>query len=203
MLIEGINYINLYYPEYDAEKFIDPVSGDRYSVEMVKKVTKNIFDFSCFLHMLVFDYLIGNSDRHQSNWAVLYGNGQPAFSPLYDNGSSLCAFISDEQAVSYLGNDEVRWRSLVDTKSRSLIRRTMDDSKRPTHLEMMQHLHDNYFDETKNFVKRMQQVLSDDIIASVVDEASEGLLSDYKKELIFRFLHDKILLLKNLYSEKE
>ena len=47
--------------------------------------------------MLLFDLLIGNGDRHQDNWAILFSlNGlfalEPEFistiSPLYDNGSS-------------------------------------------------------------------------------------------------------------------
>ena len=78
------------------------------------------------LNMLVFDFLIGNSDRHQNNWAVLKSGDNTDFSPLYDNGSSLCSFISDQQAESYMGKDLVRWKSLVDTKSKSLVRRTLN-----------------------------------------------------------------------------
>ena len=70
-LIEGINYINLFYPDYDDEKFMDLTSGNVYSIEMIKRVTNGVFDFARFLNMLVFDFLIGNSDRHQNNWAVL------------------------------------------------------------------------------------------------------------------------------------
>ena len=35
------------------------------------------------LNMLVFDFLIGNSDRHQNNWAVLKSGDNTDFSPLY------------------------------------------------------------------------------------------------------------------------
>lgn len=202
-LIEGINYINIFYPDYDAEKLIDTATGDIYSVEMVQKVTKNIFNFSDFLNMLIFDFIIGNSDRHQSNWAVPHDNGTSSFSPLYDNGSSLCAFISDEQVESYLGNDKVRWYSLIDTKSKSLMRRTVDDNKRPTHLEMLQYIHDNYFYETQMFCNTIIQNLTDTQIYLVIDEASESLLSNCKRELIFKFISAKISLLKKVYWEKE
>lgn len=56
-----------------------------------------------FLKMLMFDYLIGNSDRHQNNWAMILEEDTISWSPLYDNSSSLCAYILDEQVESYLG----------------------------------------------------------------------------------------------------
>ncbi|MGB1076802.1 MAG: HipA domain-containing protein, partial [Bdellovibrionales bacterium] len=41
--------------------------------------------------MLVFDALIGNTDRHQDNWSILYDFAEKTvrFSPVFDNGSSL------------------------------------------------------------------------------------------------------------------
>ena len=50
-----------------------------------------------FIKMLLFDLLIGNGDRHQDNWAILFSfddvlsepqKFQGRVSPLYDNGSS-------------------------------------------------------------------------------------------------------------------
>lgn len=58
------------------------------------------------------------------------------WSPLYDNSSSLCAYVSEEHIKSYLGKDKVRWNSLVDTRSKSLIRCREIDTNRPTHLEV-------------------------------------------------------------------
>ena len=69
--------------------------------------------------MLMFDYLIGNSDRHQNNWAILIENGKMQWSPLYDNSSSLCAYISEKNIPNYMGKDKNRWNSLIDTKSKT------------------------------------------------------------------------------------
>lgn len=42
---------------------------------------------------LIFDALIGNTDRHQNNWAILFrstgGPGSVAIAPWFDNGTSL------------------------------------------------------------------------------------------------------------------
>lgn len=152
-LIEGISYINLVYPQYDPEKFIDVTSGDVYSLEMIEKVMSNFVDFNQFFNIPIFDYLIGNSDRHQSNWAIIKKENEQIFSPLYDNSSSLCAYLSESQISGYLGNDRLRWRSLVETKSKSLIRRTIKEEKLPTHLEMMEYIKEKYFDVTEERVK--------------------------------------------------
>lgn len=75
ILIEGINFISLLYPGYDAEKFVDTETQNKYSIEMIIKSIERIVPINDFLRMLIFDYLIGNSDRHQSNWAMVFGNG--------------------------------------------------------------------------------------------------------------------------------
>ena len=37
-----------------------------------------------FIRMVLFNFLIGNCDAHAKNYAVLYHNGKPSFSPAYD-----------------------------------------------------------------------------------------------------------------------
>lgn len=135
---------------------------------------------------------------YQSNWAVIRTDKGTEFSPLYDNGSSLCSYISDEQAKTYLGNDLLRWKSLVDTKSKSLIRRTKNDLKRPTHLEMIQFIHERYPMNTRKLVQRICD-LSSDTIELIVQYGSENRLHPDKKQLICRFLNAKVEMLKQVY----
>jgi len=48
-----------------------------------------------FWDMFVIDTLLANPDRHLDNWGVLERNGDIAFSPVYDCGSSLSALLDD------------------------------------------------------------------------------------------------------------
>lgn len=74
---------------------------------------------------VAFDALIGNTDRHQDNWSVVFGlaDGKTTgcrLSPYFDNGTSLgseldlqrVAVWSDEQLDRYIarGTHHIRWR---------------------------------------------------------------------------------------------
>ena len=105
MLIEGIYCISLQYSHFDAETLTDLETGDRYSLEMIKKSLEPFGLFARFLPILVFDFLIGNTDRHQSNWALVKEDDEVRLSPLYDNSSSLCAYIGERKIDQYLGKE--------------------------------------------------------------------------------------------------
>ena len=152
--------------------------------------------------MLVFDYLIGNSDRHQNNWAILIEDDKMEWSPLYDNSSSLCAYIPEEQITGYFGKDKNRWNSLVDTKSRSLLRCREFDEKRPTHLKVLKYLKENYFEETRGFAGKIVTIMTEKQIYDILNPYSEE-LSDNKKELISKYLLEKRRMLRAVYFGEE
>lgn len=205
-LIEGINFIYFNYPFYDPEKFIDLNSSHRYSIEMILHSIEKFVPTDDFLNMILFDYLIGNSDRHQSNWAVISEGTAMEWSPLYDNSSSLCAYIQDNQIDHYLGKDKKRWQALVDTKSKSLIRRTVTEEKRPTHLEVLNYLKNNYYAKTCDLAEAAISVLTketlQDILNYYIGPDSELNLSDKKGALIHKFLSCKIDMMREVYFER-
>ena len=203
ILVEGIHFIMLMYPKYNPELFIDTMTSHRYSIEMIKKAIERFVPIDDLLKMLMFDYLIGNSDRHQNNWAILIENGKMQWSPLYDNSSSLCAYISEKNIPNYMGKDKNRWNSLIDTKSKSLIRCRENDEKRPTHLEVLKYLKENYFEDTYIFAENIVSLLTEENIYRILDLYSEDGLSEKKKMLILKFLLDKIKMMNYIYFGEE
>ena len=66
---------------------MDVETGQKYSLDMIKTALEPLGLFYEFLPILMFDFLIGNTDRHQSNWALILEKGIFSISPLYDNSS--------------------------------------------------------------------------------------------------------------------
>lgn len=130
---------------------------------------------------------------------MLWDGKNSRLSPLYDNSSSLCAYVLEKQINGYLGKDKLRWKSLVETKSRSLIRRTGEDDKKPTHLEMLQYIKTNYYNQTKDFVHKIITVVTEENICAILDGYAENELSKNKKSLIKKFLLHKIEDMKIIY----
>ena len=50
-----------------------------------------------FWNMFVIDALLGNRDRHLGNWGLLEKHGEFKLAPVYDCGSSLDAWLEDEE----------------------------------------------------------------------------------------------------------
>ena len=202
ILIEGIYCISLIYPNFDAEKIMDIETGEKYSIEMIKNVLEPLKLFDEFLPVLIFDFLIGNTDRHQSNWALLREGNNLRISPLYDNSSSLCAYVKPEKIKQYLGKDSMLWKSLVDTKSRSIIRIQCKDMKQPTHLEVLKFLRENYYAQTAGMVTKIEKLVTEEKISDILEHYRDN-LSEEKSELIKKYLLSKIQMMSNVYKEKE
>ncbi len=198
MLIEGIYCISLQYSHFDAETLVDLETGDRYSLEMIKKSLEPFGLFKNFLPILIFDYLIGNSDRHQSNWALIMEDKEVRFSPLYDNSSSLCAYVPEGKINQYLGKDLMLWKSLIDTKSKSIIRITCQDKKQPAHSEIVRYVRQNYYEQTIDVVTKIESVITEKMLDAIMDKYKD-LLSMAKINLIKKYLLSKAQLLREIY----
>lgn len=198
-LIEGIQLLNKYYPHYNEKTLYDNERDEYYSLEMILNSLKE-YDFQMeFLKIPVFDFLIGNTDRHQSNWAILQRDKNLKLCPLYDNGSSFCCYILEPQIDSYLGNDRRRFQSLVDTKSTSRIRVNKKQKKEPTQLQVLEFLRVNYYNDILEIVITIKDNISEHNVNNVLNKY-RGIMSDKRIILVKKFLLEKIKLMARLFN---
>jgi hypothetical protein len=91
---------------------------------------------------LTFDALIGNTDRHQDNWGVLWRKNSedimvPRFAPAFDNGTSLLHEIMEEKVGSF--SDHAVVERYV-KRGRHHIRLNINDQKPAQHIELIEML---------------------------------------------------------------
>jgi len=126
-LVSGGNFMQILNPEYDRKK------GKQHNFEWISIIGDSFESHAeiggdwrlYWSRAILFDSLIGNTDRHQDNWGYLFL--QPTnekekvdLSPLFDNGTSLGherfpALIENWQNVEYdryisKGTHHMRWK---------------------------------------------------------------------------------------------
>lgn len=208
-LCEGISFISGKYPKFNVETVQDEASGSYYCIEHILNSVPDVVPVKIWIEMMLFDYLIGNTDRHQSNWALL-AKVSPEKNrirlrrcPLYDNGSSLCCYVNSSLLAAYAGKDTTRFQALVDSKSKSMIRIDGSKKARPSHSDVVRYLLSQYPDMTLPIATKAIRILTAETVNSLLQQYPESILSDGKKSLIMRFLCKKVELLDQIIAEKE
>ncbi len=128
-------------PDFDVKK------GRQHNIETLLTILAGI-DEKLILDMtkiLVFDAAIGNTDRHQENWGILWrGNPpRPELAPAFDNGTSLGHEIMDDKIPDFLSSP-MKIAHYID-KGQHHMRRTSTGSEgKCGHFELVAWLLDQY-----------------------------------------------------------
>ena len=190
-LIEGVTLIAVNRANYNPYKLKDMDLCEYYNLDMILESIRPYNLETVFLKILIFDYIIGNSDRHHSNWAVLDSGKLIKMCPIYDNGSSLCCYIKEDDIKSK--RNDIQWfDSILVSKSKSIVRLYKNKKSKPTHKEIMEYLKSNYYKETIQFVKNIKEKLGENVISDLIERCSYGILTEERKSLLKRYLVKKV-----------
>lgn len=160
-----------------------------------------------YLEMLIFDCLIGNNDRHDENWGLLYGATikKLRLAPIYDNASCLTSGETEEKVEQLLKNEKTLIQFINNSKPPNLYLTPYDD-KHYKHFEIMEYLikqepdmrsliekmlKKDYLGYTKNVLIQIQQMDVPEIYK----------LSDTRCKVIIRILEKRKEKLKDLLDE--
>lgn len=73
------------------------------NVQTPAGVNAGLTAWDVFVGYLVLDAVVGNTDRHEENWAVVYRAGHRCLAPTFDHASCLGFQLSDKQRRDRLG----------------------------------------------------------------------------------------------------
>ena len=198
-LVHGVDYIFKKHPNYNGDKFSDVITGEIYSVQMILDCTNELNVVNDLFKIIIFDCLIGNSDRHHCNWGIIVNKKtyDVRVSPMYDNGSSLACYVKLQDVENHF-QDSNRMQSLINSKSRSRI--GWKEIKKPRHFELLQYIKDEYYMETIEIVKSIKDNLKGEVIDQIIDEYSDEIIHPQFKRLIKFFLRERVKRILEIYN---
>ncbi len=157
-----------------------------------------------FRKMLIFDCLIGNNDRHDENWGILYGAAMQKFTlaPIYDNASCLTAGETEDK-VEILLNDNLKLEQFVNNSKPPNLYLNSRDSRHYKHFEIMEHLiktEPDMIDLISDILKQDYLSYTEGVLAKIhqVDVPEIYKLSDTRCKVILKILECRRKKLKDL-----
>jgi len=200
-LIEMLDLIQKMQPGYDPELMKDTLTGREYSLELVidviratrEALTTNVMQY------LIFDALIGNSDRHHGNWGIIFsGLGETRMAPSYDHSASLGSKIREEDIENIL-KDRRRFMANVETKAKSLL--VFSGKRKVTHKELLTHIRDNFADsELVSTILGMASKINRTNVNDIIDQVPCEMLSRKSKYFLLELIIAKRQLVEEVFG---
>lgn len=177
---DAISYINK-----DSSK-----RGEFYTISNIKRCLDEIDEnlFNDFLKIMVFDCLVGETDRHEENWGITRSDKGYKLSPLYDNGCNLLRnFKNYSFARKYYDkirdfNSYIRGGKAVIYKENGLDRYNL--------FELIEYLYMMYPNIIRKEILNLEK-LSDELIEKIVLEVPLKLLTCEHKKFIIKYLKER------------
>ena len=161
-------------------------------IEMLQsniKLTNVIETIDCFWDMYIIDALLGNFDRHGSNWGFIKKNNTYRIAPVFDNGSCLFPLLNTDKKIDEILSSETEMDKRIFTFPTSQIK---INGKKSSYFEIINSLS---FQECNEALIRIVEGFKMDKIEKLIENTA--FISERRKEFyktIIQQRFDKILL---------
>ncbi|MED4571769.1 HipA domain-containing protein [Brevibacillus agri] len=186
-LVEGADMIM----EYDFTYNRDILRGEFevYSYELLEKIFRKYNFIEELYKMMVFDTLIGNTDRHQDNFGIIRNEktNEIRFAPFYDNSSSLGRELPQHKIMLMMRDKQMFDAYLFGRKSSSLIKwGNIQQHEKLNIFSLFQKIRE-CTPEISKYVSRIEQ-LSDNLIIQLLEKVPDVVMTDLQKQFVIRLL---------------
>ncbi len=152
------------------------------------KLTNVEETISAFWEVFIMDALVGNFDRHGSNWGFIKENNRYTMAPVFDNGSSLFPNLVDEEEMKHImeSQEETEKRVFQFPTSQVKLR-----GKKSSYFEVIYSLE---FPECNEALVRVYKRIDIEQIKELIEETP--LISDMQKAFymhMIRARYEKII----------
>lgn len=159
-----------------------------------------------FKQMLIFDCIIGNNDRHDENWGILYGSAleKVKLSPIYDNASCL-TYGDDETKVLELLTNENKFEKYINSSKPPNLYLNENDGTHYKHFEIIKYLIKEE-PETIELIRDMVKIDCLSYTKSVLEQIAQievpevHKLTKNREKLIIKILDFRINKLKDIVN---
>lgn len=187
-LVEGADMIMDFDETYDRD--ILQGKNEIYNFDLLYRLFYENEILDNLFQMILFDTLIGNTDRHQDNFGVIRNEetGEQKFAPFYDNSSSLGREMN-ERRINLMLRDENMFNSYIyGNKSSTLIRWEDSWTKRKLNIiEFYEKVKSLYPQEISKYLSNVAN-LTDDVLENTIYKIPPIVMSEPKKELVTKIL---------------
>lgn len=152
-------------------------ADDQHSCESLIKViteqTKQPYDVSRFIRIILFDTLIGNHDRHGKNLAFIVSSKGITLSPTYDNVSYLSLEKGNMLKADFNPTGKIITQSTYEPSMRDYVK----EFKRLKHLEEVI----NFYHRIN--IQKLHELIQKSFCSTIMKEAITKLMTKRYKEL--------------------
>lgn len=104
----------------------------------------------------------------------------------------------NEKNVEEILKDNMRFKALIDTKSKAMIGW---DNKRPiTHFELLQKIRENYYEKTSKWIEIIESNINDKSIDYILNEFSDNIISYNMKKLLKLYILERRKRMLEIYN---